>query len=68
MGQQDVRDAQAEALGILEVLADVALRVDDGREPGAFVADQVGSVRETAEVVLLQDHPWLRRPGCRRIV
>ena len=47
---------QPEPLGLLDVLVDVALGVDDGSDPGALVRDQVRRVGQAAEVVLLEDH------------
>src|SRR5207245_732441 len=41
---------------VLQVLAHVALRIDDRSGLAALVGDQVGSVREAAEVVLLEHH------------
>ena len=42
--------------GVGEVLADVALRVDDHGTAGGLVADQVGRVRQTVQVVLVEQH------------
>ena len=42
--------------GVLDVLLDVALRVDDRGDAGGLVGDQVRGVREAAQVVLLEDH------------
>ena len=57
--EEDVLDPAAAALGVGDVLVDVALRVDDGRDAGCLVGDEVRRVGEAAEVVLLEDH----RPG-----
>ena len=54
--QEHVPDPAAEPVRVLEVLLDVALGVDHGRDAGGFVGDQVRGVREAAEVVLLEDH------------
>jgi hypothetical protein len=51
-----VADVEAELFGVVEVLLDVALRVDDNRGVTGFVAEEIGGVREAAEVVLLEDH------------
>ena len=40
----------------MQVLVDVALRIDHGRLAALLVRDQVGGVGEAAEVVLLEDH------------
>ena len=44
--QEDVRDAQAVLRGEREVLIDVALRIDDGRECRLLVADEIRRVRQ----------------------
>ncbi len=49
-------DRQPAGLGVGDVLVDVALRVDDDRSPGRLVADQVRRVRETLQVVLVEQH------------
>jgi hypothetical protein len=56
MGEEDVRDPQIVLGGERQVLIDVALRVDDGRDMRLFVADQIRRVREAIQVELLQDH------------
>ena len=64
--QEHVLDPAAQPPGVLEVLLDVALRIDHGRVAARLVGDQVGGVREAAEVVLLEDHEVVRvaeRPG-----
>jgi hypothetical protein len=59
--------------GVLQVLPDVTLRIDDGRDAGVLVRDQIGGVREAAEVILLQEHhrtPLVsdgRGLACRRV-
>ena len=47
--QEHVPDPAAEPAGVLDVLLDVALRVDDGGDAARLVGDQVGGVREAAE-------------------
>ncbi|MGA7521684.1 MAG: hypothetical protein WBW84_04335 [Acidobacteriaceae bacterium] len=39
-----------------EVLFDIALRIDDDGGAGRLVGEEAGRVRETAEIVLLQEH------------
>ena len=58
VGQKDVFDRAGELLGVGDVLLDVALGIDHGRAASYLIGDQVGGVRETAEVVLLEDHRW----------
>ena len=60
VGLDDQFDGQAELLGVGEVLAHVALRVDDDRAPGRLVTDQVRRLRQTVQVVLDELHG--RRP------
>ena len=50
---------QPSRVGVGEVLLDVALRVDHGGNPAGFLGDEVGGVREAAEIVLLENHDWL---------
>jgi hypothetical protein len=41
---------------VVDVLVDVPTRVDDDGGACPLVADQVGRLRQTSEVVLLEDH------------
>src|SRR5712691_9062624 len=59
MGQEDVADVASVLGGILQVLVDVALRIDDDRRTGHGVGDQVRGVRQTAKVVLFQQYGTL---------
>jgi hypothetical protein len=65
MCEQDVANAHPEAAGVIQVLVDVALGVDDRGRPTLLVRHEVGRVGEAAEVVLLEDHVSPRRipPG-----
>jgi len=54
--QEHVADPASEPLGIVEILLDVPLRIDDGRLATLLVGDQIRGVGEAAEVVLLEDH------------
>jgi hypothetical protein len=51
VGLEDVLDRHAQVPREREVLLDVELRVDDGCDPGIFVADQI---RRATEIVV--DH------------
>jgi hypothetical protein len=53
---EDSFNPQAVGGGIGEVLLDVSLRVDNDRSAGVRVANHVRSVRETRQVVLLEEH------------
>ncbi len=59
VGEEDVADFEPELRGVGEVLVDVALRVDDDGRGSGFVADEVRSVRETAEVILFENQERL---------
>ena len=63
--QKHMLDREAASGGIGEVLVDVPLRVDHCGRLGLFVGDQIGRVRETGEVVLLDLH-GIRLRGGRR--
>ena len=55
------------AFGVGDVLRYVALRVDDCSYAAALIGDQIRRVRETAQVVLLEQHaqtPPARSRGC----
>ena len=56
VGQDDVLDREAIPRCVVDVLADVPTRVDDDGGARPLVADQVRGLRQTAEVVLLEDH------------
>ena len=54
--QEHVTDPALKPAGVLEVLLDIALRVDHSCGSARLVGDEVRGVREAAEVVLLEDH------------
>lgn len=56
VGEEDVADPAAQPPRVLDVLVDVALRVDDRGHPGGLVGDQIRRVGQAAEVVLPEDH------------
>ena len=59
MREQHMLDPAAAALGVGDVVVYVPLWIDDRRDAGCLVGDQIGRMGEAAEVVLLEDH----RPG-----
>ena len=59
--EEDVTDLEAEFFGVVEVLLNVALGVDDDGGVAGFVAEEIGGVGEAAQVVLFQDHVCSRR-------
>ena len=64
MRQQDMLDPQPRRSRIGDVGVDVPLRIDDRRDSGCLVGDEVRRVGEATEVVLLEDHRrrFSRRP------
>ena len=61
VSEEDVTNLETELAGVVEILLDIALRVDDDGGVGGFVAEEVGGMREAAEIVLLEDHGALKR-------
>jgi hypothetical protein len=59
--EENVADLEAEFFGVVEILLDVALGVDDYGGVAGFVAEEVRGVGEAAEVVLFQDHVCSQR-------
>jgi hypothetical protein len=58
--QKDVADMDAEPLGIVQILLDITLWVDDDGGMAGLVGQQVRGVGETAEIVLLEEHGAFR--------
>jgi hypothetical protein len=54
--QQHVRNPQVVFARERQILIDVALRVDDGSNLRAFVADEIRRVRQAVQVELMQNH------------
>ena len=52
----DALDGQPMSGRVVEVLVDIASRIDKDGTPGGLVADQVGSLRQAVEVVLGEVH------------
>jgi hypothetical protein len=63
MGQDDVLDREAIPRRVVDVPVDVTTRVDDDGRACPLVADQVRRLRQTAEVVLREDHLAIFRVG-----
>ena len=61
--EQDVFDGRAHALRRFQILLDIPLGIDDRRRHGALIDDDVGRMRETAEIELLDDHGFLSSTG-----
>ncbi len=62
MRLEDPLNGQTVRLGIGNVLGNVSLGVNDDSATGCRVADEVGRVRETSEVVLTKKHHG--EPSC----
>ncbi len=60
VGLEDVGDAHVQVARQLEVLLDLEARVDDGRDAGLVVADEVRGAAEVVVNYLSKDH----RPAC----
>ena len=56
MGQEYVPDLKPEVRGIVQVLLDVALRIDDDRRRASLVAEKIRSVGQAPEVILFENH------------
>src|SRR5215213_701467 len=64
---EDVLDVDAEISREVQVLVDLELRVDDGRDARLVVADQVGRAAEVVVGDLAEDHASRRpKPGTNR--
>ena len=64
VSQEDVPDHKLLFPGILNVMINIALRVHDRSVMCAFVGDEVRSVGQASEIVLLQYHCSSRGPHC----
>jgi len=56
VSEEDVADGEPKHFRVGEVLLNVALWVDQDSGGAGLVSDQVGGVRQAAQVVLLEDH------------
>jgi len=56
MRQEDVLNLEGMFGGKRDVLVRITLRVHDGRRAGLLVSDNVGSVCQTRQIELLEDH------------
>jgi len=54
--QDHVGDAEVVFPGEGQVLLDVPLRIDHYRQAGVVVGNEVGGVRQTVEIKLLENH------------
>ena len=74
--QEDMGYGHVPGFGLFDVLADVALRIHDGRDAGGFVPEEIGRMGEAAQVVLVEYHvgllsrsgrPWFAAPSALRL-
>ncbi len=56
---EHMANCQPELRRVIHILLDVALRIDDNRRRAHLIANQIGGVRQTAEIVLFEDHRQL---------
>ena len=64
VGLEHVLDRDAEVAREVQILVDVEPRIDDGRDPGVVVADQIGGAAEIIVGDLSKDHAsYLPRTG-----
>jgi hypothetical protein len=56
VGQEDVGNMEVVIRREGQILIDVTLRIDDSRVAALLVRDDVGCVRQTVQVKLLEDH------------
>jgi hypothetical protein len=56
VAQENVANLQAQPFRIIQVLLNVALRVNDDGRRRVFIADEIGSMRKAAQIVLFQNH------------
>ena len=65
--KKDVADLKIVALSVFQVTVNVTLWINYNCSAGLFVPDQIGSVREAAEVILFENHgiilPWCSGPA-----
>jgi len=51
-----VADLEAKVGGVVQVLLDVTLGVDDDRSRSGLVSQKIGGVGKTAQIILFQNH------------
>jgi hypothetical protein len=56
MREEDVADGERVFRGECDVLIDIPLRIDNGCRARRFVSYQIGGVRQTRQIELLEDH------------
>ena len=57
--QEHVRNPQVVLRGKRQILIDVTLRIDDGCRAALLVGNDVGGMRETVQIELLENHPTI---------
>ena len=56
VAEKDMADLESVFFGIIQVLLDVALGVDDDRGRTGLISEQIGGVGQAAQVVLFKNH------------
>jgi hypothetical protein len=56
MGEEDIVNVKLVLGGVVEILIDIALRVNDNGGAARLIGDKVGGMRETTEVILFHPH------------
>jgi len=59
MSKENVTDREPMLLGVLEVLPDITLRINDYSGLACFISDEIRGMREAPQIVLFEDHAWL---------
>ena len=56
MGQKDILDVTTVLGCVLQILVNITLRINHDRRTCSCIGDEIGGMRETAKVTLLQQH------------
>ena len=56
MGQKDVLDVTTVLGCVLQILVNITLRINHDGRTRSCIGDEIGGMRETAKVILLQHH------------
>src|ERR1700722_7807956 len=56
VGEKDVADLQTEFFSVIQIMVNVALRVDDDGSRVGLVAEQIRGMGKTTKIILLQNH------------
>src|SRR4029450_8546207 len=56
MGQKDILDVKNLLCCVLQILVNITLWINHDRRTRSCIGDEIGGMRETAKVILLQHH------------